>query len=449
MRRHPINTQSGFSMVELMVALLIGVVLTSGVISVFITSKNTYNLNNAVGQVQEEGRSALTTLQPLIAMAGFSGCAHVRGDSIHDYKNLLGTGDSDPVYMDQYGIYGYEYKGTGIGASYTDTTGQTPAVATSASEWSPALSNELFTAISTAAAPVVKYSDILIIHEGQANPATVLVDSSATSPATTVGPLTYVTANAPAMTPGSIAIASDCTNGTSSEVTAFQITSMTSGSLNHVMNSGTPGNVSTDTNFDPYMLGINQNWPNHISSTGEVTPELTFVFYIGKSSVDQGTSLFELQMGPATGGTFSLAPQELVPGVENMQLLYGVDNSKGLGTPPVQPRIPGIFETADAITIDTNNFGGLIGGGGTPDGIWNDVLSVRVALIVHSDNNSIESNTNVVTTSGTKQALTNTVSQTFYMLGTSSTDSLTYNTFADRRLRRLFEETFSVRSQLP
>src|ERR1700733_1184418 len=155
MRPPQIVNQRGFSMVELMVALLIGVVLTSGVISVFITSRNTYNLNNAVGQVQEEGRFALTTLQPLIAEAGFTGCAHVPGDKLNNYKSLVGTGDSDPVYMVQYGIYGYEYKGTGIGASYTDTTGQTPAVATSASEWTYPLSTELFNAISTASAPVV------------------------------------------------------------------------------------------------------------------------------------------------------------------------------------------------------------------------------------------------------------------------------------------------------
>jgi type IV pilus assembly protein PilW len=441
MSRHPIKTQSGFSMVELMVALVIGVVLTSGVISVFITSKNTYNLNNAVGQVQEEGRFALSTLQPLIAQAGFTGCAHVPYDQLNDYKNMIATGDSDPVYMTQYPIYGYEYKNTGIGGSYTDTTGQTPAVAASASEWSPALSTELFNKISTAAAPVVKNSDILIIHEGQANPAAVIKDNTPAGATTSsLSWLSYVTNNAPGMAAGSLAIASDCSNLAGYFVTAFQITSMTSGSINHVMGSGSPGNVSSNTNFNPpdKNTGIIPVWPNPISSGGEITPELTFVFYIGKSSVDQGTSLYEVQMSPATGGTLG-TPLELVPGVENMQLLYGVDTNGG--------NVPDIFETGDVISTGGHNVGNFAAALPAPDGDWAGVISVRVALIVHSDNNSTENNTNVTTTAGTKLTLTNTVSQQFYMLGRTNTDSFTYNSFADRRMRRLFEETFSVRSQ--
>lgn len=425
-------------MVELMVALLIGVVLTSGVISVFITSRNTYNLNNAVGQVQEEGRFALSTLQPLLAQAGFTGCAHVPGDQLNTYKSLLGTGDSDPVYMVQYGVYGYEYKNTGVGVTYTDATGQTPAVATSANEWTYPLSTELFNAISTAAAPVIKYSDILIIHEGQANPASVTLDSSGV---TTLGPLTYVTQNAPAMAAGALAIASDCSKVGSTLVTAFQITSMTPGTLNHAMNSGTPGNVSSNTYYNPLFAGVAPNWPNPITSNGQVTPELTFVFYIGKSPVDGGTSLFEVQMSPATGGVLG-TPQELVPGVENMQLLYGVDTD--------DDQVPNLYETADVVSNGTLNIGKFIPPlTGAPDGDWAGVITVRVALVTHSDNNSVESNTSVVTTGGTTKTLTNAVSQTFYMLGTTSTDSFTYKSFADRRLRRLFQETFSVRSQAP
>lgn len=469
MQRLPAKVQGGFSLVELMVALLLGVILTSGVISVFITSKNTYNINNAVGQVQEAGRFALTTLQPLIAAAGSGGCGHIQATSLSSYKQLLATGDSDPVYMTQYGVYGFEYVGssgpgytsTGVGGSYTDSTGNTPAVAASASEWSPTLPAELFAIISNASYPVVKYSDILIIHEAKSNAAPILTDLSTTH---TPGALRYdnTISTSPTIATGQLAVAADCSNLTKANLTSFQITSWapgaTSGSIYHAMGTGTPGNVSTNTYFNP--AGPQNLWPNTfygpkgtLDSTDTVGPEAVYVFYIGKSSVDQGTSLFEVQLDTTPGRLGQLGtPQEIVPGVENMQFLYGIDTT---GDPwdklsPSQFK----FETADAITSDTSNTAGLGSGppyppGSAPDGVWNEVISVRVALLVHSDNNSTENNTTVTTSGGSTQTVTNVQSQKFYMLGTGSADSFTYNSFADRRLRRLFQETISIRSQLP
>ena len=469
MQRRPAKVQSGFSLVELMVALLLGVILTSGVISVFITSKNTYNINNAVGQVQEAGRFALTTLQPLIAAAGSGGCGHIQATKLSSFKQLLATGDSDPVYMTQYGVYGFEYVGssgpgytsTGVGGSYTDSTGNTPAVAASASEWSPALPNELFAIISNASYPVVKYSDILIIHEAKSNAAPVLHDLST---ATIPGALHYdnTISTSPTIATGQLAVAADCSNLTGANLTSFQITSWapgaTSGSVYHAMGTGTPGNVSTNTYFNPQAL----NWPNEfygpngaLDSTDTVGPEAVYVFYIGKSSVDQGTSLFEVQLSTTPGQLGQLGtPQEIVPGVENMQFLYGIDTTGD----PWDKLSPSqyMFETADAITNDTSNTAGLGSvppappiPGTPPDGAWNEVISVRVALLVHSDNNSTENNTTVTTSGGSTQTVTNVQSQKFYMLGTGSADSFTYNSFADRRLRRLFQETISIRSQLP
>jgi|GEM_PF-3177170 len=460
MQRRPAKIQGGFSLVELMVALLLGVVLTSGVISVFITSKNTYNINNAVGQVQEAGRFALTTLQPLIAASGFGGCGHIQATSLSSYKQLLKTGDSDPVYMTQYAVYGFEYVGssgpgytsTGVGGSYTDPTGNTPAVATSASEWSPALPAELYAKISTAAAPVVKYSDILIIHEAKSNAAPVLTDLSTTH---TPAALRYdnTISTTPTIATGQLAVAADCSNLTTANITSFQITSWapgaTSGSIYHAMNTGTPGNVSTNTNFNP--AGPTNLWPNQfygpngtLDSTDSVGPEAVYVFYIGKSNVDQGTSLFEVQLDTTPGNLGQLGtPQEVVPGVENMQFLYGIDTTAD----PWDKNFPSkfMFETADVIDADHSNTAGLA----TAEGAWNEVISVRVALLVHSDNNSTENNTTVTTSGGSTQNVTNVQSQKFYMLGTGSADSFTYNSFADRRLRRLFQETISIRSQLP
>lgn len=440
MRMRHMTRQLGFSLVELMVALLLGVILTSGVISVFVTSKTTYNVNNALGQVQEGGRFALTTLQPILAMAGYAGCPRIRPYNMADFRNILNGGDTDPVYMLQYGVMGYEYKGTGPNKSFTDATGK-PVVAAAASEWSPTVSNELFTILK--ANKIVKNSDILIVHEVQSNPTAVDSDLSSTGSAV---PLLYATTNALPMVAGELAVAANCANS----ATAFQITGWVSGSITHANPGGAnPGNVQTITLFNP----TGDVWPvSYVEPGSTVGLENTYVFFIGEDQqVATDYGLFELAMGPAgnAAGVLPATAVEIVPGVENMQLLYGIDTNTA-APPNAVDQLPTLFETADLITADTSNTASLGGGpppppGTPPDGVWNEVVAVRVALIVHSDDNAIEASykNNAGTT------LNNVVSQKFYMMGVNATDSLTYNTYADRRLRRYFAETFSVRSVLP
>ncbi len=419
------NRQLGFSLVELMVALLLGAILTSGVISVFVTSKTTYNVNNALGQVQEAGRFALTTLQPLLVRAGFTGCENPSADNMNTYWTSIAGGDTDPVYMAQYGVMGYEYTNTGPNKTFTDTTGK-PVLAAAASEWSPIVSTELFNILK--ANKAVKYSDILIVHEASPNPAPIIDNSPAAT-------LTYTVANAPAMAAGDLAVASNCLK----QVAFFQITALGGGTITHTIPGGAnPGNVTSIANYNPGAVA----WPTSLGTTlgaqgNGVSRENTYVFFVGEDTqVSTDYGLFEITMPSGSGllGT----PVEIVPGVENMQLLYGIDTDGD--------QVPNLFTTADLISIGTvgGNTSGLTSTG-TPDGNWNEVVSVRVSLIVHSDDNAIESTykNNAGTT------LNNAVSQKFYMLGTGATDSLTYNSYADRRLRRYFSETFSVRVQNP
>ncbi|WP_232365125.1 PilW family protein [Salinimonas marina] len=52
----------GFSLIELMISLVLGLVITGGVIQVMVSSRVTNGLNQAVGQVQEAGRFIMTRL---------------------------------------------------------------------------------------------------------------------------------------------------------------------------------------------------------------------------------------------------------------------------------------------------------------------------------------------------------------------------------------------------
>ena len=53
------KSQSGLSLIELMIALVIGLLLTSAMLIAYVTSSRTYLLQNAMSEVQESGRFAL------------------------------------------------------------------------------------------------------------------------------------------------------------------------------------------------------------------------------------------------------------------------------------------------------------------------------------------------------------------------------------------------------
>jgi len=71
--------QQGFSLIEVMVAMLIGIILLGGAISIFISNKAVYRLESELSRMQESGRFIIDMMSKEIRMAGFNGCAS-RGD---------------------------------------------------------------------------------------------------------------------------------------------------------------------------------------------------------------------------------------------------------------------------------------------------------------------------------------------------------------------------------
>ena len=63
--------QRGFSMVEILVALLLSLILTTGIIQLFIGSKQTYRFHDALSRLQENGRFAIESMAADIRMAGY------------------------------------------------------------------------------------------------------------------------------------------------------------------------------------------------------------------------------------------------------------------------------------------------------------------------------------------------------------------------------------------
>jgi type IV pilus assembly protein PilW len=72
-KHHKFNRKKnkGFSLVELMIALAIGLFMTIGVISVFISTSQNYRLQQAISEVQDKGRYVIRKMRQDIQEAGF------------------------------------------------------------------------------------------------------------------------------------------------------------------------------------------------------------------------------------------------------------------------------------------------------------------------------------------------------------------------------------------
>ena len=73
MRSDSIGRQTGVSMVELLIALTIGLVLSFGVVNLFLQSKTSFYQDEQTAQLQENGRWALRYVVRELSMGGFLG----------------------------------------------------------------------------------------------------------------------------------------------------------------------------------------------------------------------------------------------------------------------------------------------------------------------------------------------------------------------------------------
>lgn len=64
--------QSGYSLVELMIALVLGLIVISAVFNTYLGSTRSSRFTDGVQQMQENGRFGITTLQRGIRLAGYS-----------------------------------------------------------------------------------------------------------------------------------------------------------------------------------------------------------------------------------------------------------------------------------------------------------------------------------------------------------------------------------------
>ncbi|BES69983.1 PilW family protein [Marinobacter nanhaiticus D15-8W] len=95
------RTDSGFTLIELMIAMVLGLLIVAGVGSVFIANQNAYRTNVALGEVQESARTSFEFLARDIRSAGANPCGTA------SVASVLKPGGDSMLYSSG-GIEGWE-----------------------------------------------------------------------------------------------------------------------------------------------------------------------------------------------------------------------------------------------------------------------------------------------------------------------------------------------------
>ncbi len=317
----------GMSLIELMIAMVIGLILMMGVIQVFGASRAAYQLSEGLARTQENARFAVDYLQRDLRMAGHFGCVN---DQSHLQTNgaLLThfTGSTEQALNFTQSIQAYEASDTGPEDSQT--------IGAAATGWSPTLPT------SIAALNPLPGSDVLVLRflSNEGAP----VDAIASGGTTTI---TVPTDRWSSLTHDGVANPqlfgiADC-----SYADVFAASSVSSGS----------GQVATANNIDRYTA--------QPSGQTVLYRAESLVYYVATGGGGE-PSLYRARYN-GTGYT----TEELVEGVESMQLIFGQDRVEDLSTATPSGYIDD-YNTADTIGTSANE--------------WLRVGAVQVGLLIRS-----------------------------------------------------------------
>lgn len=348
--------QEGLSLVELMVAMLIGLFLISGVVKIFVDSKKTYSFQQSLARIQENGRMALEFLGRDIRMAGYAGCAS------GDYSSVTNTlNNSNLINYDfSRGVRGYD-----VGSSVpSDLSALNPA---------PLINTDVL----VLKGPV---GDGVKIVQNNSS-AQLFAESVSVESAACAGGTDRVSG----ICDGDILMVADCSKARVFQAGNIQVAS---GSLNITHPAaGTPGN-----NISSWG-GASSPSSEKFGTDSEIIKMNTVYYYISNGASGQPSLWQAIVPGAA---------QEILEGVEDLQLLYGRDTGTDF--------VPDQYDTATSVTSAS---------------AWDKVGAVRVQLLMRSNDDNVTD-----------------TAQPYSFNGANVTP-------ADKRLRHVFVSTIGVRAKMP
>ena len=298
MNKHrPFSRQLGLSLIEIMVALLIGLFLLLGLYEIFVSSKQSYRLAEAQSRLQENARYALEVLSHNIRQAGFVGCSGIIED-----KNPIVLGNSPflaPNPDKDVAANNVKTEGSAALSSWF-VTGAKGANTASISAMPTAGATIALTAAITDAVkstnPAEKSTDAITVLFGESCGGITTAVMDSVNPA---GKLSADNTCGTITTAGTPLIISDCATA-------------------HVFRSATDNTKNKDKDANAIL-----NFPDAKSYPigSEILLYRAYTYYIKENTAGQ-PALYRFDNNLAASAT---NPTELVEGVENLQIKYGVD----------------------------------------------------------------------------------------------------------------------------
>ncbi len=301
----------GLTLVELLITLALSLMLLSGLIPLFLASKTTHQQHQALAQLQETARYAASILSRDIRMAGFRGCAsrHIT------YRNYLTNPPA--AFTPARGIAGWEAADTATGHDTLIT--HQPVTDASLADWTTSPTD---TPVLDAGTFAVAQSDILRIWQvhGDSVPGTLQGTRLQTN-------------RTPPYAARDVILFSDCR--TAALIFACGISGRTT-------ELACPENASI---------------PAASPDGWQVWQVAGWLYYVGKRN-QQATHPPTLYRRMISRNAAAETAQELVEGVEGMQIAYGADTDD-------DHRVDQML-TADQVSD------------------WQDIISVQIDLLVRS-----------------------------------------------------------------
>jgi type IV pilus assembly protein PilW len=302
--------QHGLSLVELMISMLLGLVLLSGVINIFTATRQVYRSNEGLSQLQESARIAFEMLARDLRQAGLAPCGNPGR-----IANVLKDADTDPL-LNWVGFEGFDTTETDL-PGVTTGSGVGERVA------------------GTSALLVQSTQGKGFPLEGhQAASATMMIASTATD-----------------FTTGDILLVCDIDQSSLFQVDSLVVAGGKT-TITHNKDSGTPGNCSRGLGF-PTNCATTQGNPYTYPPNAYIGRFYSSVWYVGNNgrTEDGGRSLYRARMDK--GNTVY---EEIVSGISGLVIEYhvsGMDDWQDAAAIGDWPSVDALKLTFTMVTADT------------------------------------------------------------------------------------------------
>jgi len=395
MKKYPqphkmMTNNKGFGLIELMIAMAIGLILMLGVLELYVSNKQAFKTTEALGRLQENARYAMYQVQKDIRMAGYSDCA----PNIVDHLNPAGNG-YDPTLFDlDQAVGGWESNsgsGTGPGDTYTLTTASFPAGTDVASKWADQDGSVLPAAIQSLA---IAGSDVFTLKSlSEARNISVKSNNNVNSASINTNGANGIAQNT------ILLVTQDCYNADLFQKRNNANAASLSRGNGSSSNPG-PGNANPSSMFSGGRKWSSEYGPGARFLTFEST-----VYYIGNDdALDNIPSLFKMSYNLGAAGTV----EKSVDGVESMQIRYGED------TDATADGVANVYRTIDTVVDPTR------------------ISSVRISLLLRTME---------------PVAAEDDVRTDYMLTGHSSATATQLNPVDDRFLRYVFTSTIKLRNR--